>query len=87
MKRWRRGSASSSLALGCAVLHGPNVWNFSESYERLDALGQSSLVGNGDEVVRGVTAAWSTPHDSDAAALVDPQAEAVITRVLSHLPG
>lgn len=75
------------LALGCAVLHGPNVWNFSESYERLDALGQSSLVGNGDEVVRGVTAAWSTPHDSDAAALVDPQAEAVITRVLSHLPG
>ena len=75
------------LALGCAVLHGPNVRNFSESYERLDGLGQSSLVRGVDDVVRGVTSAWSTPRDPDAAALVDPQAEAVITRVLSHLPG
>ena len=74
------------LALGCAVLHGPNVWNFSESYERLDSLGQSSLVQGADDVVRSVTAAWATQRATEAAALVDPQAEAVITRVLSHLP-
>jgi 3-deoxy-D-manno-octulosonic-acid transferase len=74
------------LALGCAVLHGPNVWNFSESYERLDSLGQSSLVQGADDVVRSVTAAWATQRATEAAAMVDPQAEAVITRVLSHLP-
>ncbi|MGE0097374.1 MAG: 3-deoxy-D-manno-octulosonic acid transferase [Hydrogenophaga sp.] len=75
------------LALGCAVLHGPDVWNFSESYERLDGLGQSLLVRDVDEIVQAVVAAWSTPRDPEAAALVDPQAEAVITHVLSHLPG
>jgi len=75
------------LALGCAVLHGPNVWNFSESYERLDSLGHSALVPDVDELVRSVTAAWSAPRDPEAMALVDPQAEAVITRVLHHLPG
>lgn len=75
------------LALGCAVLHGPNVWNFSESYERLDALGQSSLVHSADDLVRSVESAWLQPREPDAVALVDPQAEAVITRVLSHLPG
>lgn len=75
------------LALGCTVLHGPNVWNFSESYERLDSLGQSTPVAGVDDVVRTVTTVWATRRELDAAALVDPQAEAVITRVLSHLPG
>jgi hypothetical protein len=36
--------------------------------------------------VRSVTAAWATQRETDAAALADPQAEAVITRVLGHLP-
>jgi 3-deoxy-D-manno-octulosonic-acid transferase len=75
------------LALGCTVLHGPNVWNFSESYERLDSLGQSQQVQDVDDVVRSVNAVWAMRREPDAAALVDPQAEAVITRVLSHLPG
>jgi len=74
------------LAPRCAVLHGPNVWNFSESYERLDSLGQSQYIRDVDEVVRSVTAVWATQREPDAAALVDPQAEAVISRVLDHLP-
>lgn len=75
------------LALGCSVLHGPNVWNFSESYERLDSLGQSQPVQDVDDVVRAVDAVWARRREPEAAALLDPQAEAVITRVLSHLPG
>ncbi|MCW5653771.1 3-deoxy-D-manno-octulosonic acid transferase [Hydrogenophaga sp.] len=74
------------LALGCAVLHGPNVWNFSESYERLDALGHSRPVPDADAVVRAVSAVWTQPHARDTAARSDPQAEVVISRVLGLLP-
>ena len=42
------------LALGCAVLHGPNVWNFAESYERLDAMGLSRPVTGVDMLVDAV---------------------------------
>ncbi|MDP3834961.1 MAG: glycosyltransferase N-terminal domain-containing protein [Hydrogenophaga sp.] len=74
------------LALGCAVLHGPNVWNFSESYERLDGLGLSRPAQNADELARAVAAVWASPRAHDSAALSDPQAEAVLTRLLGHLP-
>lgn len=55
------------LALGCAVLHGPNVWNFSESYADLDAQGLSQLITNADELAATVRAHWQkalprTPH-------------------------
>ncbi len=74
------------LALGCAVLHGPNVWNFAESYERLDHLGWSRPVQDADEVARDVASVWTTRRAPDAAPPMDPQAEIVLTRLLGHLP-
>lgn len=74
------------LALGCAVLHGPNVWNFAESYERLDSLRQARRVGSEAEVAQEVAAVWGSNRPVNTAALVDAQAEAVIERVLGHLP-
>jgi 3-deoxy-D-manno-octulosonic-acid transferase len=49
------------LALGCAVLHGPNVWNFAESYQQLDALGLSQPVADAAQLAAAVAAAWSQP--------------------------
>jgi len=74
------------LALGCAVLHGPNVWNFAESYERLDGLRQARLVSSEADVALEVAAVWSANRPVDTSALVDEQAEAVIERVQALLP-
>ncbi|WP_300662060.1 glycosyltransferase N-terminal domain-containing protein [Hydrogenophaga sp.] len=74
------------LALGCAVLHGPNVWNFAESYERLDSLRHARLVNSEADVALAVAAVWSTQRTLDTTALVDEQAEAVIERVQGLLP-
>lgn len=49
------------LALGCAVLHGPNVWNFAETYQHLDALGLSQPVLDAQAVADAVAAAWGQP--------------------------
>ena len=49
------------LALGCAVLHGPNVWNFAESYQQLDALGLSQPVTDAAQLAAAVAAASSQP--------------------------
>jgi 3-deoxy-D-manno-octulosonic-acid transferase len=74
------------LALGCAVLHGPNVWNFAESYERLDGLHHTRLVNGEADVAREVAAVWDARRPVDTSALVDEQAEAVIERVQALLP-
>ncbi|AOF85359.1 3-Deoxy-D-manno-octulosonic-acid transferase family protein [Hydrogenophaga sp. RAC07] len=74
------------LALGCAVLHGPNVWNFAESYERLDRLRQARLVTSETDVASAVAAVWGANQPVDTTALVDAQAEAVIERVQALLP-
>lgn len=74
------------LALGCAVLHGPNVWNFAESFERLDDLRQARLVSSEADVAREVAAVWSVNRPVHTTALVDEQAEAVIERVQALLP-
>ncbi|MBT9465973.1 glycosyltransferase N-terminal domain-containing protein [Hydrogenophaga sp.] len=74
------------LALGCAVLHGPNVWNFAESYERLDGLRQARRVNSEADVAREVAAVWGANLPVDTTALVDEQAEAVIERVQALLP-
>ncbi len=73
------------LALGCAVLHGPNVWNFSESYEHLDGLGQSRLVHGADDVAQAVERAWAAQREPGAPVPADPQAEWVLSRVASHI--
>lgn len=69
------------LALGCAVLHGPNVWNFSESYAELDAQGLSHPIGNADELAEAVQANWwsartRTPHRPR-----DPKIEAMVEQL------
>ena len=68
-------------ALGCAVLHGPNVWNFSESYAELDAQGLSRPVHHADELVAAVLAHWTetrprTPHRPR-----DPKTEAMVAQL------
>ena len=74
------------LALGCAVLHGPNVWNFAESYERLDSLRQATPVNSEADVAFEVAAVWGATRPVHTTALVDEQAEAVIDRVQALLP-
>jgi 3-deoxy-D-manno-octulosonic-acid transferase len=74
------------LALGCAVLHGANVWNFAESYERLDSLRQATPVNSEADVARAVATVWSANRPVVTTALVDEQAEAVIERVQELLP-
>ncbi len=74
------------LALGCAVLHGPNVWNFTESYERLDGQQQARLVHSVADVALEVAAVWGANRPVHSTALVDEQAEAVIERVQALLP-
>jgi len=73
------------LALGCGVLHGPNVWNFAESYDRLDAQGFTHPVNEVDGVVAGVFSAWQRPHRLEAPP-PEPQAQVVLQRLRSLLP-
>lgn len=73
------------LALGCAVLHGPNVWNFSESYAELDAQGLSSTITDADGLAEAVQANWRhaqprTPHQPR-----DPKIEAMVERLAAQL--
>lgn len=69
------------LALSCAVLHGPQVWNFSESYAELDAQGLSQLVASANELSAAVQAIWRdapprTPHRPR-----DPKIEAMVQQL------
>lgn len=73
------------LALGCAVLHGPNVWNFSESYAELDAQGLSRPITQSDELAAAVRSHWTdaqprTPHRPR-----DPKIEAMVERLATLL--
>lgn len=49
-------------ALACQVLHGPNVWNFAESYAQLDSVGASRPVHDAPSVAEAVRQAWSQPR-------------------------
>ena len=73
------------LALGCAVLHGPNVWNFSESYAELDAQALSRPISNADDLTAAVRANWQdalprTPHRPR-----DPKIEAMVESLATIL--
>jgi len=46
------------LAVGCAVLHGPQVHHFATSYEALGAQGFTRVVTSPDDIARGVRKAW-----------------------------
>ncbi len=53
-----------ALALGCYVLHGPNIWNFAESYEDLDTQGLSKEVKEIQDLAQAISRAWqqTTPR-------------------------
>lgn len=46
------------LAVGCAVLHGPQVHHFAASYEALGAQGFTRVATSPDDIARGVLKAW-----------------------------
>lgn len=74
------------LALGCQVLHGPNVWNFAESYEQLDAAGQTLPVADATAVEQAVEAAWAGAAQAGQPLSGDPRATAVLQHLLGLLP-
>jgi 3-deoxy-D-manno-octulosonic-acid transferase len=53
-----------ALALGCHVLHGPNIWNFVESYEDLDTQGLSKEIKEIQDLAQAVSHTWqqTTPR-------------------------
>jgi 3-deoxy-D-manno-octulosonic-acid transferase len=73
------------LALGCAVLHGPKVWNFSESYAALDEQGLSRLITDATQLANAVQAAWSSPMPREDRRPSDPQAAHLLQRLQTHL--
>ena len=74
------------LALGCAVLHGPHVWNFAESYQQLDAAGLSQPVADDAGVERAVEAAWAGAATTGARPPEDGRAAGVLEHLLGLLP-
>ncbi len=69
------------LVLGCAVLHGPNVWNFSESYAVLDAQGLSHPIGNANELAEAVSATWENARPRAPHRPSDPKIEAMVEQL------
>lgn len=74
------------LALGCGVLHGPNVWHFAESYASLDGQGLSQLVRDAMQTAAAVTARWSAATPRHPLHAADPSGDALMLRLLAHLP-
>lgn len=73
------------LALGCAVLHGPNVWNFSESYAALDAQGLSRPIADAAQLAAAVQAAWASPTPREDRRPPDPPTQQLLERLLARL--
>lgn len=73
------------LALGCAVLHGPNVWNFAESYESLDRLELSQPVSDAEQIASAVATTWATPATREDRRPADPRVEAMLDQLKAHL--
>ncbi len=73
------------LALGCGVLHGPNVWNFSESYAALDAQGLSLPIADAVQLAAAVQAAWASPLPRGDRRPPDREAEQLLERLLARL--
>lgn len=57
-----------ALALGCHVLHGPNIWNFTESYDDLDAQNLTEQVITAQDLAQAISRAWlhTRPRPSDS---------------------
>jgi 3-deoxy-D-manno-octulosonic-acid transferase len=62
------------LAAGCAVLSGPQVHNFSESYDELFASSQARMVRNANELAAAVADTWAQrPAEVSCAGLASPK--------------
>ena len=53
--------------LGCAILHGPNVANFTAVYEALDDAGAAALVNDAAQLAVGIATFLSDPEKLTAA--------------------
>jgi 3-deoxy-D-manno-octulosonic-acid transferase len=78
-----------ATALGCTVLHGPQVSNFSESYADLDAQGLSVLAVEAQQIATTVTEVWAATDTSTQASTTRPaeRSLAPIRQLLDLLPG
>jgi 3-deoxy-D-manno-octulosonic-acid transferase len=77
-----------AIALGNAVLHGPNVANFSESYADLDAQGLSMLALNAEQLAAAVAKWWAAaPGNSTSAHTPAERDAAHLEQLLKLLPG
>lgn len=47
-----------AIALGCTVLHGAQLFNFTDSYRDLDERGLATMVKDSDEIAQRVESAW-----------------------------
>ncbi len=57
------------LALSCRVLHGPNVWNFAESYLELDIKCLSQVAIDSEAIAQAVLAIWAQPSNRQSSPL------------------
>jgi 3-deoxy-D-manno-octulosonic-acid transferase len=68
------------LALDCRVLHGPNVWNFSESYADLDDQGLALNVSSSTDIAQAVLAEWArSPTRTQASG---PENQALVSTLI-----
>ena len=75
-----------ALAASCAVLSGPQVHNFSESYEELVASAQARVVHNADELARAVADAWARgPADVSSGASELPDSAHELSALLQDI--
>jgi 3-deoxy-D-manno-octulosonic-acid transferase len=72
-------------ALGCRVLHGPQVFNFTEAYETLGAEGWAQPVGSAGDVVERVAACWAQPVVREAVAAMAPAERVDVLASLQQL--
>lgn len=74
------------LALGCQVLHGPKVWNFSESYAELARDGRTRQVSDSNELARAVGERLAEPGRAAAWRPSDPRVERLLEQVSALVP-
>ena len=51
------------LALACAVVHGPNVWNFAESYQDLEQDGKCQTASSSEEIAAFILSNWKSSNE------------------------
>ena len=73
------------LALGCQVMHGPHIWNFSESYEQLASQGWVKPVANATEIANCIEQVWSSSQRGSVKTLFTDQHALLVNELIAHL--